>query len=152
MHLLPQSLSKMFQMRIFVCSLTLISSIKTQVVSFSSKNKITDFLKQLKWMSKYIVLLKNSNMPNVYFFCSNIFKILIPNIFLSAFIFDFLSYGFFFFFCLSVFSRAELRHMEVPRLGVRTELWLPAYTTATATRDLSRVCDLHHSSRQCWIL
>ena len=29
------------------------------------------------------------------------------------------------------------RHMEVPRLGVEKELQLPAYTTATATRDLS---------------
>ena len=42
--------------------------------------------------------------------------------------------------------------MEVPRLGVESELQLPAYTGATAFRDLSRVCDLHHSSRRCWIL
>ena len=40
--------------------------------------------------------------------------------------------------------------MEVPRLGVELELQLPAYATATATQDLSRVCDLHHSSRQRW--
>ena len=26
------------------------------------------------------------------------------------------------------------------------------YTTATAMPDLSHICDLHHSSRQCWIL
>ena len=38
--------------------------------------------------------------------------------------------------------------MEVPRLGVQQELQLPAYTTATATRDPSHVCDLHHSSQQ----
>ena len=43
-------------------------------------------------------------------------------------------------------------HMEVPRLGVKSELQLLAYTTATAIQDLSRVCDLHHSSRQCQIL
>ena len=42
--------------------------------------------------------------------------------------------------------------MEVPRLGVESELQLLAYTTATATPDLSCVCDLHHSSRQCPIL
>ena len=36
-------------------------------------------------------------------------------------------------------------HMGVPRLG---ELQLPAYTTATATRDPSRICDLHPGSRQ----
>ena len=40
------------------------------------------------------------------------------------------------------------QHMEVPRLGVRLELQLPAYPTATATRDPSRVFDLHHSSWQ----
>ena len=43
------------------------------------------------------------------------------------------------------------QHMEVPMRGVRPELQLPAYTTATATQDLSRVCDLRHSSRQCQI-
>ena len=42
-------------------------------------------------------------------------------------------------------------HVENPRLGVKSEIQLLAYTTATATamRDPSRVCDLHHSSRQC---
>uniref|UniRef100_A0A8D1RDC6 phenylalanine--tRNA ligase n=1 Tax=Sus scrofa TaxID=9823 RepID=A0A8D1RDC6_PIG len=38
------------------------------------------------------------------------------------------------------------------RLGVELELPLPAYTTVTATQDLSCVCDLHHSSRQRRIL
>ena len=32
--------------------------------------------------------------------------------------------------------------MEVPRLGVESELQLLACTTATATQDLSHVCDL----------
>ena len=41
--------------------------------------------------------------------------------------------------------------MEVPRLGVKLDLQ-PAYTTVTATRDPSHICDLHHSSRQCRIL
>ena len=27
-----------------------------------------------------------------------------------------------------------------------------AYARAIATRDPRRICDLHHSSRQCWIL
>ena len=39
-------------------------------------------------------------------------------------------------------------HMEVPRLGVELVLQLLAYTTATATADLSCVCDLHHNSQQ----
>ena len=42
--------------------------------------------------------------------------------------------------------------MDVPRLGVESELWLPAYATAIATQDLSHVCDLHHRSQQHWIL
>ena len=43
-------------------------------------------------------------------------------------------------------------HMEVPRPGVELELQLKAYITATATQDLSRICNLHHSSQLCWIL
>ena len=42
--------------------------------------------------------------------------------------------------------------MGVLRLRVKLELQLPAYTPATAMPDLSHVCDLHHSSRQRWIL
>ena len=43
-------------------------------------------------------------------------------------------------------------HMEVPRLGVKPELQLPAYTTATATLDPNHACDLYHNSQQRWIL
>ena len=46
----------------------------------------------------------------------------------------------------------HLQCMEVSRLGVESELQLPAYTTATATRDLSHVCHLNHRSRQRRIL
>ena len=46
----------------------------------------------------------------------------------------------------------HLQHMEFPRLGVESELQLPAYTTASATSDLSCVCDLYHSSWQSQIL
>ena len=42
--------------------------------------------------------------------------------------------------------------MEVPRLGVESELYLLAYATATAMLDPSHVCDPHHSLRQHWIL
>ena len=44
------------------------------------------------------------------------------------------------------------RHMEVPRLGVKSELQLLAYATATATQDPRHICSLHHSSRQHQIL
>ena len=42
-----------------------------------------------------------------------------------------------------VFLGLHPQCMEVPRLGVELELQLPAYTTATATWDLSFVCCLH---------
>ena len=44
-------------------------------------------------------------------------------------------------------------HVEYPRLQVESELQqLKACTTATATRNLSHVWKLYHSSRQCQIL
>ena len=57
-------------------------------------------------------------------------------------------------FCLFVFAflGPHVQHMEVPRLGIESELQLPAYTTATATPDPSHVCDLHHGLWQCRIL
>jgi len=42
--------------------------------------------------------------------------------------------------------------MEVPKLGVESELQLLAYTTVKAMQNLSCISDLHHSSRQHWIL
>ena len=56
---------------------------------------------------------------------------------------------FFFFGGGAIFLRPQPWHMEILRLGVESELQLPAYTTATATQDPSRVCDLHHSSQHC---
>ena len=58
---------------------------------------------------------------------------------------------FLFFFLAFVFLGLHLRHMEVPRLGVLPELQLLAYTTAIATWEPSRICDLHHISWQRWI-
>ena len=46
--------------------------------------------------------------------------------------------SFFLFFFLGPYSQ----HMQVPRLGVKSELQPPAYTTATEKPDLSRVFDL----------
>ena len=48
-----------------------------------------------------------------------------------------LMFLFFLSFFLFVFLGPNLQRMEVPRLGVESELWPPAYTTATATQDLS---------------
>ena len=41
--------------------------------------------------------------------------------------------------------------VEVPRLGVKSELHLVAYTTATATGYLSSICNQHHSCWKCWM-
>ena len=59
---------------------------------------------------------------------------------------------FWFLFVCFAFLGLYLWHMEVPRLGVESELQQPAYTTATAMRDPSCVYNLHHSSWQRWIL
>ena len=53
---------------------------------------------------------------------------------------------------LFVFMGPHPWHTKVLRLRVKSELQQLAYTTATATWDLSRLCDLHHSSRQLWVL
>ena len=55
-------------------------------------------------------------------------------------------------FCLFfVFWGPHLWHMEAPRLGVELELQPLAYAAATAMPDPSHICELHHSSWQCWI-
>ena len=62
-----------------------------------------------------------------------------------------LFYYLFIFFAF--FLGPNLRHTQVPRLGVKWELKPPAYTTATATQDPSCICDdIHHRSQHCRIL
>ena len=46
-----------------------------------------------------------------------------------------------------VFLGPHPQHMEVPRLEVKSELQLPAYTTAIAMQNMSCVCNLHRSSQ-----
>ena len=52
-----------------------------------------------------------------------------------------MSFNFLFLFCC--FLGPHLPQTEAPRLGVESELQLPACTTATVTQDLSRILDLH---------
>ena len=47
-----------------------------------------------------------------------------------------------------LFLGPYLQHLEIPRLGVELELQLPAHSTARATQNPSRFCDLHNSSWQ----
>ena len=47
-------------------------------------------------------------------------------------------------------SGPQLWHMEIPWLGVKSKLQLPAYTIEMP--NPSHVCSLHSSSWKCWIL
>ena len=53
---------------------------------------------------------------------------------------------------LFFFLEMHLQRMEVPGLGVESELQLLAYATATATPDQSHIFDLCHSLQQRQIL
>ena len=65
--------------------------------------------------------------------------------------YDFFLFFFSFFLSFFLFRATPLAYGST-RLGVRSELELPAYTTATAMPDRSCVCDLHYSLWQCWLL
>ena len=58
----------------------------------------------------------------------------------------------FIYFCRSAFSRATPAAYGGSQARDQIGAVPRAYTTATATWDPSRVCNLHHSSRQCRIL
>ena len=98
---------------------------------------------------------------------------LISNTFITQSIFKYLQLLFFFFFTSDLFKLKVTPgwsdfepfflsflvflgpypwHMEIPRLGVKSELQPLAHTSATAMPDLSQVHDPHHNSRQLWIL
>ena len=57
-----------------------------------------------------------------------------------------------FFWSFMSFLGRHQWHMEVPRLGAKSELQLLAYATATAMWDPSHICNLYNSSRQCQIV
>ena len=83
----------------------------------------------------------NASMKYIFFLIST-------DMYIFSFKNDIILFLFYFF----AFLGPHPRHMEVPRLGVELKLQLTTYTTATETRDLSRICDLHHSSWQRQIL
>ena len=107
-------------------------------------------------MKKYLCSVYPSAKTCIFFLpLTNISHILISFKLLFMCICSLTYFRVFLFVCLFCFFglfRAIPMAMEVPRLGAELELQLLAYTTATATGDPSRVCDLHQSSRQCRIL
>ena len=72
------------------------------------------------------------------YLCINIFFFLTDNLWYKTI------YSSLFF----IFLELYLYHMDVPKLGVESELQLLAYATATVMPDPSRICSLHSS----WIL
>ena len=71
---------------------------------------------------------------------------------MTHFFFKLSTYNHFIYWFIFVFWGPHPQNMEVPRLGVKSELQLPAYATATATQDPSCICNLPHCSQQCCIL
>ena len=71
--------------------------------------------------------------------------------FISFYLFYFILLYFILFYFILCFIGPFLWYMEVPKLGVESELQLLAYTTATATWDPSSICDPYHRSWQCRI-
>ena len=55
-------------------------------------------------------------------------------------------------FSFSFFLQLYSWHMKIPGLGVKSELQLKAYATATAMLDPSSICNLCRSLQQPWIL
>ena len=53
---------------------------------------------------------------------------------------------------LDFWPLGQRRNTEVPRLGVKADLQLLAYTTVTATTDPSHICNPQCSLQQRWIL
>ena len=51
-------------------------------------------------------------------------------------------------FCVYVFLRPHMQHMEVPRMGVNVEMQVQASATTTATADPTCICNLHCSLLQ----
>ena len=112
-----------------------------------------------------LILFDNINFGSkrqVYLFFPNIFLGIFywccfhhgkgQQIYNTVCLFYFILFIYLFIYLLVVFFRAAPSHMKVPRRGVHLELQLPAYATAVATRDPSRIWVLHHSSRQRQIL
>ena len=97
------------------------------------------------WICSSLII---SDIDHVFMCFGTSICLLFRNVYLDPLPMFFPFFNFFFL----VFLGPQSNCMEVPRLGVESELFLPAYTIATAMPDGSHVCDLPHSSWQHWIL
>ena len=106
------------------------------------------------WDQSMVKFQRIDKVPEMYtrFVPMYLFLIFLSFSFIPVFlIYPWCVFWVFVLFCF-VFLGLHQQHTEVLRLGVKSELQQQAYTTATATRDLSGVCNLHHSSWQHRIL
>ena len=128
---------------------------------------VLSFIYLARHLSIFVIISKNILSVSLIFFQFFIyFSLICAFIIIFLLMLDLICFSFLRFLCwknlmvvigftssfLFCFLGPHLWHMEGPRLGVKSELLLPTYTTATAKQDPSHVCNLHHSSRQHQIL
>ena len=91
----------------------------------------------------------NVTADGIFFFQSSTLLSMNMMLFLSFFLFFFFeAHGYLILLCfICCLLGPHLWDLEVPRLGVKSELQRPAYATATATAtwDLSLIYHLHHT-------
>ena len=87
---------------------------------------------------------------NLFFLSCSLPSFFSPSLPLPSFFFSVSPFIIYLFIYLFWFLGPHLWYMEVPRLGVESELQLPAFTTAT--EDPSHVCTTDQNSWQCLIL
>ena len=110
--------------------------------AYSSWEGIAQGISPNKWIPQWILTGKNHKGPS-WRLAATVHPLVSSDL-----------YNLCYFLFLSLFSlfRATPAAHGSSRLGVQLELQLLATATATALWDLSHVCDLRHSSRQCRIL
>ena len=134
------------------------SIVTTTTTSYSLiTTKSQHFLKHVLYahpaMYHYHALIFNYNEKWILLSClvyRQLQRHRLPEVIQLNLIYENLRFFFFFFFFLG----PQLRHVEVPSLGVKLQLQQSIYATATAaaTADPSRICDLQCSSWQHRIL
>ena len=125
------------------------SSLPPQHLLFSLSVFIIDILVSLNMVSYYgfdLHFLMISNIEPIFM------SLLVIPMSLKKYLFKSFVHFTYLFIYLFAFLGLHVWHMEVPRLGVESDLQLPAYTTATAMQDPSHVVYLHHRSHQCPVL
>ena len=129
-------------------SLPMITSLKTTIQYHNQgRVKIENISITILSLCSHILLLLGNHLSVLHFsnLCADLYMDMFPFSWVKTGV-ELLSH------VLSICLLFFLQHIEVPKLGVKSDLQLPAYTKAPATQDPSWVCSLHHSSWQHQIL